>query len=412
MRFNYMLQKSNPSCIILLKNPNLQRRTAFMKAYYTQEKIASSFRNFFIKFSNLSKPHLKIISYLITGMISAESVVCSDISRKLKDDFSNVYLESTERRFRRFFLSFSTFAYSFFQLFISHIISNFCVKHSDKNIHISFDHMFCKDKFTILLFSLRIGKQGIPIWLRCFKGKHNPQAYSLDLIKQGISFCTNLFSTKNYHIIFLADRWFSVVDILSYIQELGCFYCIRTKSFFSYSYYNSANRLISKHIRDIKPHKYEAKVLKDVLYTRKLFKTNIVVSNYSNTNEPWYLVTNDDTSRAVRNYSYRFGSIECIFKSQKSNGFRLESTNTQKIEHFISLFTVMCVALVWLTIIGVDYVKSKHNYHIKIRDTRKYQKRKTARLYSFFNLGLTIFNLCYYNTANFTLRFDFILYDV
>ena len=153
-----------------------------MKAYYTQEKIASSFRNFFIKFSNLSKPHLKIISYLITGMISAESVVCSDISRKLKD---------------------------------------------------------------------------------------------------------------------------------------------------------------------------EAKVLKDVLYTRKLFKTNIVVSNYSNTNEPWYLVTNDDTSRAVRNYSYRFGSIECIFKSQKSNGFRLESTNTQKIEHFISLFTVMCVALVWLTIIGV-----------------------------------------------------------
>ena len=38
---------------------------------------------------------------------------------------------------------------------------------------------------------------------------------------------------------------------------------------------------------------------------------------------------------------------------QKSNGFRLESTNTQKIEHFISLFTVMCVALVWLTIIGV-----------------------------------------------------------
>lgn len=212
-----------------------------MKAYYTQEKIASSFRNFFIKFSNLSKPHLKIISYLITGMISAESIVCSDISRKLKDG---------------------------------------------------------------------------------------------------------------------------------------------------------------------------AKVLKDVLYTRKLFKTNIVVSNYSNTNEPWYLVTNDDTSRAVRNYSYRFGSIECIFKSQKSNGFRLESTNTQKIEHFISLFTVMCVALVWLTIIGVDYVKSKHNYHIKIRDTRKYQKRKTTRLYSFFNLGLTIFNLCYYNTANFTLRFDFILYDV
>lgn len=130
-----------------------------MKVYYTQEKIASNLRNFFIKISNLSKPHLKSISYIITGMISAESVVTSDISRKLKDNFSYVFLESTERRFRRFFASFSSFAYNFYDAFISFIISKFSVKHSDNNIHIAFDHMFCKDRFSILLFSLRIGKQ-------------------------------------------------------------------------------------------------------------------------------------------------------------------------------------------------------------------------------------------------------------
>lgn len=111
--------------------------------------------------------------------------------------------------------------------------------------------------------------------------------------------------------------------------------------------------------------KYSSKVLNDVFFTISLFKTNIVISNYSNTHEPWFLITNADTSCATRNYSYRFGSVECVFKSQKSNGFRLESTNTQKIEHFISLFTVMCVSLVWLTIIGVDYVKSKNKYHLK-----------------------------------------------
>lgn len=98
------------------------------------------------------------------------------------------------------------------------------------------------------------------------------------------------------------------------------------------------------------------------------------------------LVTNDDTSRAIRNYSYRFGSIECIFKFQKSNGFRLESTNTQKVEHFISLFTVMCVALVWLTIIGADYVRNKHKYSLKIRDVKRHKNNTTSRVYSFFNL--------------------------
>ena len=92
-------------------------------------------------------------------MISAESVVTSDISRKLKDSFSLIQLESTERRFRRFFKSFSSFAYSFYESFISHVISHFSGIHPNNIIHISFDHMFCKDKFTILLFSLRIGKQ-------------------------------------------------------------------------------------------------------------------------------------------------------------------------------------------------------------------------------------------------------------
>lgn len=128
-----------------------------MKAYYNQEKISSSLRKFFEKIFSL--PLLKNICYIITGMISAKSIVTSDISRKLKDDFSFILLESIERRFRRFFKSFSSFAYSFYDSFISSIIARFCVKHSDNKVHISFNHMFCKDKFTILLFSLRIGKQ-------------------------------------------------------------------------------------------------------------------------------------------------------------------------------------------------------------------------------------------------------------
>lgn len=210
-----------------------------MKLYYTQDKISTSFSKFFKFIFSLSKPHLKVLSFILTGMISAESIVSADISRKLKDDFSLVNLESIERRFRRFFLSFSSIAYSFYDSLIKHVISLFCVKHSDNNVHISFDHMFCKNKFTIILFSLRIGRQGIPIWFRCFKGKHNPDAYSIDLIKQGISYCANLFKNKNYHIIFLADRWFPLVDILSHIQSIGCFYCIRSKSFFTYSYYDS-----------------------------------------------------------------------------------------------------------------------------------------------------------------------------
>ena len=87
-------------------------------------------------------------------------------------------------------------------------------------------------------FHFALENNGIPLWFRCFKSKHNPQAYKIDLIKEGISFCNDLFAGKNHHIIFLGDRLFPNIELLSHIESIGCYYCIRSKSFFTYSYYN------------------------------------------------------------------------------------------------------------------------------------------------------------------------------
>ena len=53
----------------------------------------------------------------------------------------------------------------------------------------------------------------------------------------------------------------------------GCFYCIRAKSFFTFSFYNSRGKFITSHLRDINPVAQHSKVLKDVFFTRNLFKT-------------------------------------------------------------------------------------------------------------------------------------------
>ena len=54
-------------------------------------------------FPTISKPHLKIIPDIIIGMIKAESVVTTDIIKKINDPWSNVQPSSIERRFERFF---------------------------------------------------------------------------------------------------------------------------------------------------------------------------------------------------------------------------------------------------------------------------------------------------------------------
>ncbi len=56
-------------------------------SYNTQEDFASSIKNFFINIGITRKTWLNIMPYIIFGMILAESVVTSDIAKKLKDKF-------------------------------------------------------------------------------------------------------------------------------------------------------------------------------------------------------------------------------------------------------------------------------------------------------------------------------------
>lgn len=127
------------------------------KLYNTQKNLASNLEEFFQKISYVSKPQLKIIPYIILGMIEAESVVTTDIVKKLKGKFSLVNPFSTVRRLERFFNNEKFDVYQFYHDIISNVITNYNPQNAE--IHISIDHMYCRDDFTILLFSMKIDKQ-------------------------------------------------------------------------------------------------------------------------------------------------------------------------------------------------------------------------------------------------------------
>ena len=74
------------------------------KVYNNQEEIATKLKNFLLEcFGNIRKTQLKIIPYIVIGMILAESVVASDIAKNLKGNFSLVQHDSVIRRIKRFF---------------------------------------------------------------------------------------------------------------------------------------------------------------------------------------------------------------------------------------------------------------------------------------------------------------------
>lgn len=129
-----------------------------LKLYNTQSQITSELSNFFKNTcTDVSKPHIKNATDIIFGMIKSESVVTTDILKNLKYPWSDIQPTSIERRFERFFNNTKFNNYHFYDCIIKNVINNYKLKND--NVYIAFDHMFCRDNFTVFLLSLRIGKQ-------------------------------------------------------------------------------------------------------------------------------------------------------------------------------------------------------------------------------------------------------------
>ena len=191
------------------------------KFYNNQSDFASNFKNFLKKaIPDMRKTQLNIIPYIILSMIISESCVPIDMAKSLKDDFSSIQLESVIKRIRRFFSNNLFNSYLFYQKLIVYVLHSFKMKHMDKTLYITFDHMFSKHNYTVLMFTMRVGTFGIPIWFKCLKDYSNNNAFKLKTMKDGIISVSNLFKNTNFKLVFLADRWFGSSKILNIIDHL------------------------------------------------------------------------------------------------------------------------------------------------------------------------------------------------
>lgn len=383
------------------------------KLYNTQEEIATKIKQIFKKIiPNVKKTTLNILPYIIIGMFLSESIVASDISKQLKGDFSLVQHDSVVKRIRRFFKNNLFNPYDFYDKFITFVIQNYKKKHTDKRIHIIFDHMFSKDNYTVFMITMRIGKQGIPLWFRCFKGIAGSDAYDESLLMEGISYVSNLFD-KSYDLIFLADRWFNSTNLMKHIEQLGHTYVIRLKRNIKVLIYDKKEKHnIWNWLSNIYAYQYHSNFLYNIPLTDDKYIVNLAISKKQNVKEAWIIVTNGDPKRAIKDYSYRFGGIESVFKNQKSNGFYIEKTVNASLKYFTTEYMVACLGILFLTILGADFSKNTRVYKKVKITTHKLIGKSKIRVLSLFNTGLTLFHRAYNSSRYIRLPFRLILYDV
>lgn len=406
--------------------------------YNNQDQIASDLINFFTNETNipLSIPNIKNLAYSLISMCDAESVVTADLANSLKSSRFSSNKKSNIAHFWRFFNNDKVNIYAVFNSLINYILSNISnIRHNE--LIVTIDHMYIKDKFVILMFTLRIDEQGIPIWFSLERTSTNchsniqknsrKKVFSQEFLINAIDKVIASLKHLNAKIYFLADRWFFNLYLLKHIEDKGCFYAFRAKVNSSVKvlvYDKHEGFHIYKHLSDLKPYVFKTAFFENLPFGDMAFKANLAISpSYRKDNgddENWYIITNLPPKIAIRKYKKRFASIECFFKNQKTNGFYLEATKTKNLHAMETLYGITCIAHLWLTILGIDYIKNyNHKKHIlnipfnKKEYTKKKDgsiTRKTVRTLSTFKLGLSLFKKAYYSYFDYHIKCNFKLY--
>lgn len=385
--------------------------------YYT---FVNNFRSFFSNFSN-KKTFLNFLPNFLFGMINSESITLSEVALSIVPLHDDILLDSIEKRCSRFLNNPNFNVHPIFDSVINDVFSRFKSSHPEINrFFISFDHMFVEEKHTVLMFSLRIGKQGVPLYFKVFPGKHEKNhgdAFKSKNINAGILYCHNLikFYFPNAEIIFLADRWFgNLFNLMKYIDDLGDIFVFRTKKNMKvYFFDKKEGHKIWIPVDKLPHYVHRSELYYDLEFTYSKYIYNLAYCQSKNHKESWLLITNGKPKMAKTFYGYRFGSIEFIFKSQKTNGFYMEETRILNPHAFENLYSLICIANLYLTCLGTEITKNNSCYkHLGFRVTRVNSKTNNHyRAKSRFRSGIILFKLALNSSKYYRIPFSFTLYD-
>lgn len=384
--------------------------------YHVNSSYSTIYSKFLIFLLNLSPSFpldfIKFLPAVSIAIASKESIISSDLASFIASRH-HINFDSALKNISRFFSNPNYDFDFFFAKFISSILSSFKIKHLDRRLFLVFDHMTIEHKFIVFMISLKLGKQSIPLYFKTFDF-HDKDAYSYDTFVEGISFCHILIKSIDpiANIFLLGDRfWGNHFKLMHFIASLGDTYYIRTKGdTIAFAYDKHDKLVVRKKIKELNSFKYHSIFYNNIPISFKRHHMNLAISKSAEHKEPFYILTNGDPRRAIKDYSYRFGAIEFCFKSQKSNGFFLEESQLKDLYSFNSLYTCVCIAQTILTLIGIDYSKNPSCYkNYKIRNARIVNGHR-RKDYSFFHIGLILLEAALNGAISILNRF--ILYDV
>ena len=329
----------------------------------------------------------KLLAWLLTALYLGKTPLLNRLAGKIPGSAKK---NSKAERLRRF-LNNRHFRFRVWYKPVAESIIDQVTKHQQP-IRLLVDGSRVGNRHQLLMVAVWYRNRALPIawtWVRHVKGHSSVRKQEALL-----AYVRTLIGAEN-EVILLGDSEFGSGKMVKTVESWRWRYVLRVKSHYllkekeGESVWCSIKAAVNILLG-------QTKWLPLVSYTQThQVGTNLVATWAVGEKEPWYLVTNlESSSEAIRLYKKRMG-IEEMFGDFKKNGFDLESS---RLRYFMRLSRLtMCVAMLYVFIVafGADAVK---------RGYRHLVDRKKQRQLSIFRIGFDLLDRRLTNREPFKLR--------
>lgn len=233
---------------------------------------------------------------------------------------------------------------------------------------------FGRTNINILTIGISWRGTAIPlVWMMLNKRGLSNQSERILLLERLLC-CLDVEQQRRIRYL-LMDREFGAHDWIEYLRSKSIDFVIRVRKD---AKIRKPGQFNEQHAWKIFSD-YEFKALRKrrVIFGHRLYVAGQRISK----REYLILISNGPLSHGRQIYGERWG-IEVFFASCKSRGFNFEDTHLTKLERINTLIFILALAFIWALRTGEMLLD--HGHQIRI----KYFKKRRAKLFSIFRLGL------------------------
>jgi hypothetical protein len=309
-----------------------------LRLYHTLVGILRKHRNW------LDVRHLKTLAWMMTGLIQSGKISLTAWVPYVHS--RAVYAQSTVRRFRRGLSNPRIEVHSLYGPLIQQALAEW----GQRKLYLALDTSMLWGEFCLVRIAVVYRGRAVPLVWKVLKHGSSSVAYEVykDLLLQAAALLP-----LGCRVVFLADRGFADIDLLTDLKRLGWHYRIRIKG--NFLVYRRGHR--RRKVNKIPLACGQARFWHSVTITAQRFgPVHLALARPRGGTECWFVVSDEPTDlETFDEYGLRF-DIEENFLDDKSNGFQLESSLLRSAHILSRLCFVLAITTLYLVSQGTEVV--------------------------------------------------------